>query len=187
MVYSRIVRAVHAEDLSPVPMRWATWIFVIGDLTCFMIQGNAAGLLGNENLTLIADYIIVAGLVLQIIVFVLFIICCGVFNRRMRFHVAESCPVVHLPWQSCLNMLYTTSSAVLVRNIYRVVEFVMQSVDQNGYLLIKEWPLYVFDGSLMFLLMVVFYLWYPDEVHRGERDSSIHLMNRDSSPPTTRK
>lgn len=183
MVYSRIVRAVHAEDLSPVPMRWATSIFVTGDFTCFMIQGNAAGLLGNENLTLIADYIIIAGLVLQIIVFVLFIICCGIFNRRMRVYVAESCPVIHLPWQSCLNMLYTTSSAVLLRNIFRVVEFVMQSVNQNGYLPTTEWPLYLFDGSLMLLLMVVFYLGYTHELHRGERDSSIHLLDMESSPP----
>lgn len=142
-----------------------------------MIQGNAAGLLGNENLTSIADYIIIAGLILQIIVFTFFIVCCGIFNKRMRAYVAESCPVIHLPWQYCINMLYMTSTAVLVRNIYRVVEFVMQSVDKDGYLVITEWPLYVFDASLMFLLMVAFYLWYPHGLHRGKRDSSIQLID----------
>lgn len=178
MVYSRIVRAIHAEDLSPVPMRWATWIFITGDLTCLTIQGNAAGLLGNESLALIADYIIIAGLILQIIVFIFFMLCCGIFNKRMRVYEAESCLVMHLPWQSCLNMLYLTSTAVLVRNIYRVVEFVMQSVNQDGYLLVTEWPLYVFDGSLMFSLMVVFYLWYPHGLNRGRRGSSIPLIDR---------
>ncbi|KAJ5813577.1 RTA1 like protein-domain-containing protein [Penicillium pulvis] len=174
IVYARIVRAVHAEDLSPIPIRWVSWIFITGDFTCLMIQGNAAGLLGNEDLTLIADYIIIAGLILQIIVFTFFIVCCGIFNKRMRAYVAESCPVIHLPWQSCINMLYMTSTTVLVRNIYRVVEFVMQSVNKDGYLVITEWPLYVFDASLMFLLMVAFYLWYPHGLHRGGRDSSIH-------------
>lgn len=181
MVYSRIVRAVHGEHLSPVPMRWATCIFVTGDYTCFMIQGNAAGLLGKENLALIADYIIIAGLILQIMIFVFFLACCGIFHRRIRLYTAESCTVIQVPWQSCLNMLYVTSIAVLVRNIYRVVEFAMQSVDQNGYLLTTEWPLYVLDGSLMFLLMIVFYIWYPHDLPHGRSSSSIQLFSRESS------
>lgn len=181
MVYSRLVRAVHGEHLSPVPIRWATCIFVTGDYTCLMIQGNAAGLLGNENLALIADYIIIAGLILQIMIFVFFLACCIIFQQRIRFYTAEPCTVIQVPWQSFLYMLYVTSIAVLVRNIYRVVEFAMQSVDQDGYLLTAEWPLYVFDGSLMFLLMVVFYIWYPHELPHGRRSSSIRLFRREPS------
>ena len=97
MVYSRTVRAVHGENLSPVPMRWATWIFVGGDWTCFMIQGNAVGLLGKEKLTLIADYIIIAGLILQIGVFIFFLVCCGIFHKRMREYAATSCTVIQAP------------------------------------------------------------------------------------------
>ncbi|OJJ42328.1 hypothetical protein ASPZODRAFT_155346 [Penicilliopsis zonata CBS 506.65] len=175
MLYSRLVCAVIeggerrflSPSLSPVPVRWASRIFIIGDFGCFMIQGNAAGLLGKQDLTQIADYIIIVGLVLQIIVFVFFIGCCAIFHRRIRIQAGVSIPT-HVPWQSCLNMLYVTSSATLVRNIYRVVEFVMQSADPNSYLLTTEWPLYVFDGALMILIMVIFYIWYPMNFNQEE-------------------
>ena len=83
----------------------------------------------------------------------------------------------------------TLVSQYAVRDIYRrpcakhlpVVEFVTQSVDQEGYLLTTEWPLYVFDAALMFLLMVVFYIWYPHKIQPGRRNSWIQLMCRESS------
>jgi len=66
-----------------------------------------------------------------------------------------------VPWQASLLMLYATSLAILVRNIYRMVEFVM---GQDGYLLSREWPTYVFDGALMLLVMIGFYIWYPSQL-----------------------
>lgn len=182
MVYSRIVRGIHGEDLSPVPMRWATKIFVGGDFTCFMVQGNAAGLLGNNNAAIvrIADYIIIVGLILQIELFLFFIVCCIVFHRRMNVYVKETRLSIPSPWHSGLNMLYGTSTAVLVRNIYRVVEYVMQSISQHVYLLTNEWPLYVFDGQLMLFLMIGFYVCYPAELRHCTTESGIELQSSDS-------
>lgn len=183
MVYSRIVRAIHGEGLSPVPMRWTTKIFVGGDFTCFMVQGNAAGLLGSDNTTLvrIADYIIIVGLILQILLFLFFIVCCIVFHRRMNFYVKETRVSIQSHWQSGFNMLYGTSTAVLVRNIYRVVEYVMQSISQQGYLVTHEWPLYVFDGQLMLFLMIGFYVCYPDELRHCTTEFGIELQSAEPS------
>ena len=89
--------------------------------------------------------------------------------------VGETEATAHVPWQACLNMLYVTSMAILARNIFRVVEFAMQSVDDAGYLVTHEWPLYAFDGALMLLVMVVFFFWYPSQLHTKSRDSMVEL------------
>lgn len=58
-------------------------------------------------------------------------------------------------------MLYPTSTLILVRSLFRIIEYFMGS---DGYLLENEWPLYVFDGLLMAAAMVIFYVWYPSKI-----------------------
>ncbi|EED12989.1 DUF300 domain protein, putative [Talaromyces stipitatus ATCC 10500] len=173
MVYSRIVRAVHGELFSLVPPRWTTWIFVVGDWTCLNIQSGGSGLLNHASLASIGNYIIVAGLIVQVLLFVGFMICCVIFHKRFGAHIAKTGAISNAPWKSCLHMLYTTSILVLIRNIYRIVEFMM---GQHGYLLETEWPLYVFDGALMILVMIAFYIWYPARLQPNSRDSMIELL-----------
>lgn len=189
MVYSRIVRAVHGDNFSLISPRWTTRIFVIGDLTCLNIQSGGSGLLAHPDVASIGTYIIVSGLILQALIFVGFMYCCLVFNNRFRAHIAEAGATSNIPWQSSLNMLYTTSVAILVRNIYRVVEFIM---GQHGYLLETEWPLYVFDGALMLLVMVCFYVWYPSQLQPSINESMIELtsdrgVSMEDSRPTVAK
>lgn len=67
-------------------------------------------------------------------------------------------------------MLYGTSALIMVRSIFRVVEYVM---GRDGYPLQHEWTLYVFDALLMVLAMVVFAWWYPGRLNvppGGEED-----------------
>lgn len=172
MVYSRVVRAAHGESFSLVSPKWTTRIFVAADIFCLLIQSSGSGLLakaGNEQL---GDNIIVAGLVLQITVFLGFIACCLVFQRRFRAHLAKTgTQGTSSPWQASLYMLYGTSGAILVRNIFRVVEFVIGS--DHGYLADHEWPLYVFDGVPMVLAMAGFFFWYPSQLQRSARDSEV--------------
>ena len=172
MVYSRVVRAVHGESFSFISPRWTTAIFILSDSICLSIQSNGGGLLVKPSTVLVGDYIIVAGLGLQILMFAGFMLCCMTFNIRFRAHIAETGTTSDIPWQSCLNMLYLTSLAILVRNIYRVIEFIM---GQNGYLLNNEWATYVFDGSLMLLVMISFFIWYPSQLQPSARDSVIEL------------
>lgn len=150
----------------------------MADFTCFSVQGNAAGLLGNPDLALTGDCIIIAGLIWQIVVFVLFIACCVIFNQRMIAHLKKTERVLDLPWQSWFTMLYVTSAAILARNIYRVIEFIGQAIDQNGYLLTHEWPLYVFDAALMLFVMAGFYIWYPN-THQSQTTESITELRSD--------
>ncbi|KAF7562355.1 hypothetical protein G7046_g1792 [Stylonectria norvegica] len=176
MVYSRIVRAVHGEDFSITSPRWATRIFVTGDFLSLTIQSNGSPLTSNDNPKTvdIGNYIIIAGLALQVVMFIGFGVCCYIFNKRFRAHLNKTGSITDVPWQSSLNMLYSTSFLILVRSIYRVAEFVL---GQDGYLIVNEWPFYVFDGALMFLVMAIFFIWYPDQLQPSTRDSMIELTS----------
>lgn len=61
-----------------------------------------------------------------------------------------------------MGALYVSSVLILVRSVVRVVEYI-QGMD--GYILSHEAFLYVFDGLLMFLVLLVFVLVHPSEVN----------------------
>ena len=58
--------------------------------------------------------------------------------------------------------LYSTSVLILIRSIFRVAEYVQGS---DGVLLSTEAFIYVFDATLMFLVMAVFVVIHPSEVN----------------------
>ncbi|KAJ3546238.1 hypothetical protein NM208_g2103 [Fusarium decemcellulare] len=176
MVYSRLVRAVKGESCSYISPRWTTRIFVIGDFLTLNIQSNGAGLLANDELAHIGNAIVIAGLLAQVVLFIGFMICCFVFHRRFKAHLFETGATCEVRWQSCLHMLYWTSIFILVRNVFRVVEYIM---DKEGYLQQKEWPTFVFDSVLMLLVMTAYYIWYPDNIQQHLRDSMIELMSNE--------
>lgn len=172
MVYSRLIRAVQGDRFSLISPRWTTWIFVVGDFLCLSIQSNGSGLLVKAKTATLGNYIIVAGLGIQVLMFAGFILCCLTFNMRFRAHTIQTGGVADVPWQSYLNMLYSTSLLVLARNIYRVIEFIM---GQNGWLIQNEWPLFAFDGALMLLVMIIFFIWYPSQLQPSASAPMIEL------------
>nr|RBQ98114.1 hypothetical protein FVER53263_00259 [Fusarium verticillioides] len=178
MVYSRLVRAVGGESCSLISVRWTTRLFVLGDVLTFNIQGNGGGLLANADLVHIGNIIVITGLIAQILLFLAFVACCVVFHRRFRVHLRHTSMPVAIRWEAYLNMLYFTSALILVRNIFRVVEFAM---DKEGYLQQKEWPTFVFDSVLMLLVMAAFYTRYPDNLQPYSRHSAIELVPKDET------
>jgi hypothetical protein len=66
-----------------------------------------------------------------------------------------------LPWQRHLFNLYFTSALIMIRSIFRAVEYIGGNA---GYLLSHEVFLYVFDATLMFFIMVSFNWVHPSRV-----------------------
>lgn len=170
MIYSRIVRSVRQPSLSPISPLWCTRLFVLADILCLNIQSTGGGLTAsmNPNTIKIGENVVVAGLGLQIAIFISFVICCVIFHVRFARYIASERIVVHVPWAAMLNMLYTVSALISIRNVFRLVEYVM---GKGSYLFANEWPVYVFDGALMLVVMGVYYVWYPDQLvlnHGGE-------------------
>jgi hypothetical protein len=147
--------------------------------------------MGTLNGMELGEKIIVGGLFVQLIFFTLFVIVAGDFHRRMvknmpvqkRYtpatlfrkarHSRTNTPsnptavflsreaVNELPWKRHLYVLYATSALILVRSIFRVIEYIQGN---SGYLLSHEVYLYVFDAALMFFVMILFNWVHPSQV-----------------------
>jgi RTA1 like protein len=175
MVLGRIIRAVRGENLSVIPVRWLTRVFVFGDLLSFGIQGGAAGLMVTGKNVDLGNKIVIAGLILQAISFGLFILTTIVFQVRiLKFPTPESYNNPDIPWRQNLNGLYAMSVLVIIRSIFRVVEY---SMGNDGYPLNNEWTLYIFDSVPMFLVMVAFYFRYPSKIRPPTKDAETGNVN----------
>lgn len=164
----RIIRSVHGEASSLIKARWLTRIFVSGDVFSFIVQASGAGLLvkasmndGSDNDTSpnLGPNIIIGGLIFQLVVYATYVLSAVWFHRK--FKGSEGAKQAEgIPWVSGLYMLYVTSAFIMIRNIFRVVEYAM---GREGYLLSTEWPVYVFDAALMTVTMAWFFWRYPSQ------------------------
>jgi RTA1 like protein len=162
MTLGRVVRSVEGSRYSIIRPTWLTKVFVGGDILSFLIQAGGAGIMvqGKASSMKTGSNIVVGGLVFQVLMFGVFIVTSAHFNARFRKHGAVEA-WKHVPWQRTLNMLYITSAFILIRSVFRVVEYVGGN---DGYLLSTEWPLYVFDTVLMLATMCWFFWRYPSEI-----------------------
>jgi hypothetical protein len=105
-------------------------------------------------------HIIVGGLVVQIIFFGFFMTSSAVFHKRMNGDpVADSGSGFN--WRRLLYALYGASALILVRSIFRLIEYAQGN---DGYLVGHEWFMYIFDALLMFGTMLVFHWEHPSEL-----------------------
>lgn len=161
MVLARIIRAIGGEKLSIIRIELITKIFVTCDIVTFFIQGGGASLMAESSLTKFGQDIVLAGLALQILTFVLFMVTAITFSQRVQKTPTPAALQGDIPWKKHMSSLMVISAMILIRSIFRVVEY---GLGNDGYLLGHEWPTYVFDTVPMFTAMVNFAVWYPSEL-----------------------
>ncbi|KAJ5644807.1 hypothetical protein N7507_010818 [Penicillium longicatenatum] len=166
MTLGRLIRSIHAEHLSVIKITRLTKLFVWGDVISFVVQGNSSGLsvLGYPGW---AKLVVIIGLAIQLISFSVFWISSFVLERRIRRSPTVESLQTTVPWKKFLYMLYAVSTLIIIRSAFRVVEYVL---GQDGYPLENEWTLYVFDTVPMSVVMVVFYMWFPDLLKPSARE-----------------
>jgi len=180
MSLARIVTAIEAERRhSLVRPRWLAKIFVTFDLLCFLVQIVGAGMqcTTSASTAKLGEKVTIVGLILQILVTVYFLIAAGTFNRRIN-----RTPTIisgHLNKQLIHNIrtIYAASVFILVRNIFRVAEF---AEGFNGAVSKSEAYIYVFDATLMALIVWVFIVVHPGRLLRAARK-----MKSQEQPETT--
>ena len=175
MFLGRIIFAVGGEKHCLVPARYLTKIFVCGDVACFFIQSAGGGTLSNAKTASkvqLGEDIVLAGLVLQIVIFGLFVAVATNFHVRMHRNTTAG-SLTSLRWQRLLPTLYVASLLITIRNVVRAIEYGMGS---DGYFLMHEWVAFVFDGAAMVLVLIVCLAWYYSAIRSKEKVIENHRL-----------
>jgi hypothetical protein len=164
MVLGRIIRLTDGESHSIIRASWLTKVFVAGDVLSFLAQSSGGGLMAKAKTASdvkLGQNVITAGLGIQVLFFGLFIIVAGVFHIRIHKVPTSRSRSSTIPWERHLFVLYSASALILIRSVFRIIEYVM---GDNGVLLSTEIYLYIFDATLMFLAMVLFNIYHPSAI-----------------------
>ena len=121
---------------------------------------------GTPSNVSLGENIIIAGLVIQLLFFGFFILVSVLFHRRMGRQPTAASLSTTIPWPKHLYALYISSILVMTRSIFRVIENIQGS---EGELLRREFYLYIFDATLMWLLMVGLNIVHPGKISRAIR------------------
>lgn len=175
MILGRLIRTVDAAHLSLIPVRWVTRIFVAGDILAFSLQAGGGGIqsAGTLDLYEIGEKVIIAGLFIQIFVFGFFVVTSILFHFRLARSPTPVSLRETVPWRRYLWVLYVTSAIILVRSIFRVVEYLQGN---SGYLISHEIFLYIFDTILMAAVMAIFLIWYVEHLQAKKPDRRQHTV-----------
>ena len=179
MILGRLIRILGAESLSIIPVSWMTKIFVAGDVISFFMQAGGGGLQASGNHD-IGQKIIIGGLFVQIIMFSIFLVTTIIFHRRALKQNTGLMLSSIVNWKRYLHILYITSTLILIRSIFRVVEYLQ---GHDGYLSSHEIFLYVFDAILMFLVMLIFAIWYIGDLKQKtvEMHNLVSIFTNDDN------
>jgi len=163
MVLGRIIRRLDAEEYAIIRTKWLTKVFVIGDVISFFVQSGGAGIQAKGDLDSFntGKNIVIAGLIIQIIIFGFFVIVTALFHIRINKLPTGASVDSRLSWRKHMYAMYFCSALILVRNLIRVVEYAQGN---NGYIISHEWMLYIFDAVFMLSVTVVYLVLHPSKL-----------------------
>ncbi|KAK6844018.1 Rtm1p [Apiospora arundinis] len=147
MILGRLIRTLGAEEHSIIPLRFLTKIFVLGDVISFIAQGGGGGVQAAGTLELfhLGEKLMLVGLFIQIVFFGFFMVTTVVFHYRINTRPTKAAREEVIPWR-------------------RVMEYIQGN---NGYIIRREYLLYIFETSLMFSVMFVLLVEYIGELNPG--------------------
>lgn len=136
---------------------------------------------GSTSSMKIGQWVIVVGLCVQLLFFGAFLIASITFHCRISKDPTADSDKAMSPTKSCLPKdwrgllfaCYFVSVLILVRSVYRLIEFAQGN---SGYVISHEVFLYVLDASMMFLVMLTMNLFHPSIVLQdGTHHKSLEL------------
>ncbi|RAK74493.1 RTA1 domain-containing protein [Aspergillus fijiensis CBS 313.89] len=177
MTLGRLITQLHAESASLIRVRWLTKIFVVGDVISFLLQCGGGGYMsaGSDSAMLAGEHIVVAGLAIQLLFFGFFVLVASLFHWRWGYAVSQSTTTTiksqsgRLSWRGLMWALYAACTFILVRSIFRMVEFVQGN---DGWIMHREYLLYIFDALLMAWTAMVLGFVFPGSFLEGRKRSA---------------
>lgn len=138
----------------------------------------AAGSLSAMNT---GAHIVVGGLVIQLLFFGFFVYVAGLFHYRVKNRASTSKPYSSPSfetWELMMWTLYAACLLIFVRSVFRVVEFVEGN---DGFIMQREYLLYIFDALLMIIQAIILFVVYPGNVLQAGKDQELQLESRGDS------
>ncbi|KAJ0426849.1 RTA1 like protein-domain-containing protein [Aspergillus carlsbadensis] len=193
MTLGRLIVNLGAEKASIIRVKYITKIFVVGDVVSFLLQCGGGGYMAAGSLSAMetGEQIVIAGLAVQLAFFGFFIVASAIFHYRVRANAnkntlyspaplsTDSSARVSGSWEGMLWCLYGACMLIFIRSVFRVIEFVQGN---DGYIMRREWLLYVFDAVLMAAQAILLVLVYPGRVVAGApRAGDVALGSRADS------
>ncbi|KAE9984707.1 hypothetical protein EG327_004918 [Venturia inaequalis] len=131
--------------------------FLAADAVCEVLIINGVQRIANSRFSeasrKLGGDLTKAGLILQAILFLLFVLLAAVFQRR-----AQRAQVLTPSLKTTLTVLYVSCTIVTARCIYRIVEFFEWG---NGPLAHSEVYFWIFEASIMFINTAMLNIWHP--------------------------
>ena len=106
-------------------------------------------------------WIVVGGLIIQIFFFGYFMVVSGIFFLRLSKNPTRRSESKDIPWRLHMLVLFTASILIFTRSVFRVIEYVQ---GPNGYLLSHEVWLYIFDASIIAVVVLLFNIVHPSQI-----------------------
>lgn len=144
----------------------------------------AAGTLSAMD---IGANVVIGGLAIQLLFFGFFVVVSAIFHWRVKKRTGYSnIPSTRssqnaktkMTWESVMWALYIACLLILVRSIFRVAEFVEGN---DGFIMRREYLLYIFDACLMALTGIVLGVCHPGSLltrQERKRDSEMSLYSQ---------
>ncbi|OOQ88102.1 RTA1 domain protein [Penicillium brasilianum] len=164
-----------------VPPRFITPLFVGFDVVALFLQLVGAVMISTVDSTDTdaasklnkGKHIAQAGVIIQLIAFGLFSVAAVRFNftsKRFtktiheRYELSGEKDYIvdgiarKKHWPALLRVVNLTTVLILVRSVYRLVEF---TEGVTGYINTHEWTMYVFDTLVIYPCVALFIYWHP--------------------------
>ncbi|ORY45081.1 RTA1-domain-containing protein [Rhizoclosmatium globosum] len=165
-LYTLLEKVMHASHPSVAPFRNASWVFVGVEVVTFFVQVVGAGIASapdaGEGVQKVGSWVMVGGIGLQLGSFCVYLGIAWVFYARARDLEVVGCVAALNPhWRKVFNVLVLASGVVLVRSVFRLVEFV---IGYDGPIAKNELYLYGFDFLLMAISCFCLVLVHPGRI-----------------------
>ena len=126
----------------------------------------------TEATAKLGEHVITAGLAVQLLFFSIFVVTSIVFHRRMAQNPTAEAISLKRDWTSQIWIVYITSILILIRSIYRMVEY---TSGQDSVVVRHEACFYCLDLLLMFIVMAIVCLVHPSKIYVLQRRRGTYV------------
>ncbi|KAF2650091.1 putative RTA1 domain protein [Lophiostoma macrostomum CBS 122681] len=177
MTLGRFIRALNAEEHAIFRPRFITFVYVVIDIGSFVCQimGSASQISGPEGARQ-GRLIVMGGLAVQLVALVGFIAMSATLHVRLNRRPTMASESPHVYWRRHMRILYAVCVLVLVRNLFRLIEF---AEGADGVIARTEALLYIFDPSLLFAAAVCWAVAHPGMLLRSIRKAESKPTSED--------